>query len=162
MTLGSAVAFFRLHLINANLCALAALDDISGDACAFDNGCAELCGLTVDNSQNLVELNRLAGCDIQLLNEDNVALGYALLLAAGHDYSMLHEHFLPLFRTRSWGGGHTSSSLPLQCGLDRIACPRRVVNNFLLFCADFMAFQPTASLVSSARMGLPFSPLSLI
>ena len=61
MALSSAVALFRLHLINANLLALAVLDDICRDACAFDNGCAELCGLTVDNSQNLVELNRVVG-----------------------------------------------------------------------------------------------------
>ena len=33
----------------------------------------------------------LAGSLIELLNENNVTLGHAVLLAAGHDDSMLHE-----------------------------------------------------------------------
>ena len=101
MALSSAVALFRLHLINANLLALAVLDDICGDACAFDNGSTENGIFLVDDCQNTVELNRLACLDIKLLNEDDIALSNTVLLAAGLDYSVLHELNYPFFRSRS-------------------------------------------------------------
>ena len=54
MALSPAVALFGLHLVNANLCALAALDDICGNGSAFNDGCAESSILAVDNGQNLI------------------------------------------------------------------------------------------------------------
>ena len=142
MALSSAVALLGLHLVDADLCALAVLNDVCGDACAFDCRCAEGCVLAIDNSQNLVELNRLASCDIQLLNEDNVAFCYAVLLAAGNDDSMLHVHFPPSLQDSLLGWrSYLFLQLPLQRGLNRITRRTRNVNNFYAkisaFCTSF-------------------------
>ena len=132
MALSSAIALFGLHLIDADLCALAGLDNVSGNACAFDNGCAELCVLAVDNSQNLIKADRLTCCNIKLLNEDNVTFCNAILLAAGHDDSMLHEQILPL-QGLAFGVEPELSSLPLQCGLSMIPWKSPHVNSFFTF-----------------------------
>ena len=101
MALSSAITLFGLHLVNANLLALAVLDDVCGNGCALDDRCGEHGVLAVDDGQNLVELNGLASLNVELFDEDDVALCDALLLAAGHDDSMLHELNNPFFRSRS-------------------------------------------------------------
>ena len=75
VALCSAIAFFRLHLVDADLLALAVFDDIAGNDGVFHHGGAENSLVLVDDSQNAVKLHSLAGLDIQLLDEDDVALG---------------------------------------------------------------------------------------
>ena len=90
MALSLAVALLGLHLVDADLLALAILDDVAGNDCALNNGSSENGGLFVDDCKNLVKLNGFAGFDVELLYEDNVTLGNTVLLATGYDDCMLH------------------------------------------------------------------------
>ena len=67
------------------------LPDIGADGRALDHGLAENDVFTVDHSQNLVELDAVAGRRLELLDEDDVAFRDTILLTAGYDDSMLHE-----------------------------------------------------------------------
>ena len=80
MALSSAVALLGLHLVDADLLALAILNDVAGNDCTLNNGSSENGGLFVDDCKNLVKLNGFAGFDVELLYEDNVTLGNTLLL----------------------------------------------------------------------------------
>ena len=91
MTLRSAVAFFRLHLIDTDLGGLAVLHDVCADGRALDHRLAEYNVFAVDHSQNLVKLDTVARSRVELFDEYDVALGNAVLLAAGHNDCMLHE-----------------------------------------------------------------------
>ena len=92
MALGAAIAFFGLHLEDADLLAEAVLDHIGGDGSALDNRSAELGAVLVDHSQNAVKLHGVASGNIQLLNEEDIALSHTVLLTAGLDNRMFHCH----------------------------------------------------------------------
>ena len=55
MALRSAIAFFRLHLVDADLLCFAGLYKIGRYRCAFDKRFAENDILTVNNSKNFVK-----------------------------------------------------------------------------------------------------------
>ena len=114
MTLRSAITLFGFHLINANLLALAVLYDICGNGSAVDNRSAENGVFAVDNCEDLVKLNGLAGFNVKLLDEDNVALCHAVLLAAGHDDSMLHKLTILSSGLALMGAGHIRTSDPFN------------------------------------------------
>lgn len=72
----------------------------------------------VDDSQNAVKLHSLAGLDIQLLDEDDVALGHAVLLTAGNDDSVLQTRCTCLsVESRSCGREEASALYPLNAAL---------------------------------------------
>ena len=79
------LALLSLVAQDMDLLALAVLDDLSLDSRAFPHGGTELGVLAVQNCQNLVELNGFLSLSVQLLDEQDVALGNGVLLAAGHD-----------------------------------------------------------------------------
>ena len=120
VALSLAIAFFRLHLVDADLLAAAVLHHIGGNDCAVHGGSAENGVFTVNNGQNLVKLYCVAGLYVQLLNEDDVALRNAVLLAAGFDNCVLHACFILSFRSRCRGRGACPACEPIQCGLDSI------------------------------------------
>ena len=85
MALTLAVTLLGVVLEDADLLALAVLDDGSLHGSALHNGGAEGGLFAVDDGQDLVELDGVAGFLVQLLDVDHVALSDLVLLAAGHD-----------------------------------------------------------------------------
>ena len=79
------LALLGLVLEDGDLLSLAVLDDLSFDGCAFHDGSADLGVLTIQNSQNLLKLNCLLSFSLQLLDVQNITLGYGVLLATGYD-----------------------------------------------------------------------------
>ena len=94
MALTTAIVLLGLVLEDQNLLALAVLHHVSGDGSALHNGSAESGVVAIQNSQNLVEGDGVAGFDIQLLDVEGIALGHLILLAAGHD-DCVHTLHLP-------------------------------------------------------------------
>ena len=82
------LALLSLVTDDVDLLALAVLDDLSLDDSALDDGGADLDGLAVDDSQDLLELDGLLSLDVQLLNEQDIALGNGVLLATGNNNSL--------------------------------------------------------------------------
>ena len=82
MALTTAVTLLGLHLEDIDLLALAGLLDRAGYGCAGNVRSADGDGITLAYCQNLVEGYGRAVLHAELLNVDNVALGYLVLLAA--------------------------------------------------------------------------------
>ena len=140
VALCSAIAFFRLHLVDADLLALAVFDDIAGNDGVFHHGGAENSLVLVDDSQNAVKLHSLAGLDIQLLDEDDVALSHAVLLTAGNDDSVLQTRCTCLsVESRSCGWEAHLRLVPTQCGLDSLSFRTGFVNGFSRDMVKFFA-----------------------
>ena len=85
---------FRLHLVYADLSASACLYDIGSDNCSVYCRIAEYCFVIVDNCENIVECDFLAGTCFELFDENDVALCNTVLFTAGNDYCMLHNIIL--------------------------------------------------------------------
>ncbi len=100
MTLGKTIALFRLHLVNADFGTLAVFYNACCNCCTLKQWGTELAAILVDNCKNAVKGNSIAALDIQLLDEDDVALGNTLLLSAGFDYSVFHLSLSPLSKSR--------------------------------------------------------------
>ena len=79
---------------DVDLLALAVLDALCLDAGTLNNGSAELGVLAVQDSQDLLELHSLHSFATQLLNEQDIALGNSVLLAASHDNCFHLFHLL--------------------------------------------------------------------
>ena len=103
MALTLAVALLGIVLEDADLLTLAVLDNGGLHAGALHHGGAEGGLLTVDDGQNLVKLHGVAGFLVQLLDVDHVALGYLVLLAAGHDNCVHVVVSTPSLRARCRG-----------------------------------------------------------
>ena len=110
MALTLAVTLLGIVLEDADLLALAVLDDLGLHGSALHNGGAEGGLLAVDDSQYLVELDGVAGFLVQLLDVDHVALGHLVLLAAGHD-DCVHCLFQLLHYGLAVGGGLRKDTL---------------------------------------------------
>ena len=106
MALRATVVFLGLHLVDTDLLALSGLDDLAGHGGAFHNGGAEHVDALIDNGQNLIKGDGLAIGNVELLDVDNVVLGDALLLTAGHDNCVLHFTSCLSCRLALPGGGH--------------------------------------------------------
>ena len=85
------LALLGLVLEDSDLLSLAVLDDLSLDNSTLNNGSADLGVLTVQHSQNLLELHGFFSFDLQLLDVQDITLGDGILLTTGHDNSF---HFL--------------------------------------------------------------------
>ena len=109
MALGVAIALLGLHLVDADLLALALFQDLAGHGSAVHIGSAKGAGFSVDDGEDLVEGDGGAFLGVQLLDEDHVALRHAVLLAAGDDDCVFHAFIVPSFRARYPGSGRKSS-----------------------------------------------------
>ena len=105
VALQALVALLGLHLVDADLLALAVLDDVRGDDGAVDQGSAKDAAGLVGHGEDAVELNGGTGLGVELLDVDDVALRHAVLLAAGLDDGVLHVCFIPLFKRLALGAG---------------------------------------------------------
>ena len=90
MALTLPVALLGGVLEDADLLALAVLHDGGGHGSALHGGSAEGSLVAVQDGQNLIEHDLLAGLGLQLLDEQSVALRHLVLLAAGHN-DCLHD-----------------------------------------------------------------------
>lgn len=104
MTLTLAVTLLGVVLEDADFLALAVLDDLGLHGSALHHGGAEGGLLAVDDGQDLVELDGVAGFLVQLLDVDHVALSDLVLLAAGHD-DCVHLCFNSFIYGLAVGGG---------------------------------------------------------
>jgi len=98
-----AIALFGLHLENADFLKLAILDDACGNARARKNGGTKRAAVIVDNRQNAVKGHSFACLGVQLLDEENIALGNAVLLSTCFDDCVLHTHCTCLSRSLALG-----------------------------------------------------------
>ena len=85
MTLFFVITLFGLILINNNLLFLTVLYRACGNRSALNIRSAYLNVVAVCNNQYLVDCNITARLDIKLLNENEIAFGNLLLLAACFD-----------------------------------------------------------------------------
>ena len=113
VTLSALITLFGLHLVNADLLALAVLHNTGGNGSAGNYGSAENAAVVIQNSQNPIEGNGLTGFGVHLLNVDDIALGNRILLAAYNNNSGFHEMHLPLYKSLALGAK--------ACAL--LACP---------------------------------------
>ena len=86
------LALLSLVLQDVDLLALAVLDDLSLNGGTLDNGSTDLGVLTIQDSQDLLELDGSHSLSGQLLDEQNGALGDGELLTTGND-NCLHFCF---------------------------------------------------------------------
>ena len=86
------LALLGLVLEHSDLLSLAVLYDLSLDSCALNQGSTDLGVLTVQDSQDLLELYLSFSFHVQLLDVQNIALGHGVLLATGND-NCFHFHF---------------------------------------------------------------------
>ena len=91
MTLGPAVAFFRLHLINADLGTFAVFYNISRNRCSLNIGSTDFDDISINNRQDLFELNIFACGNIKLLYIYHITLGDAVLFSARYYDCILHK-----------------------------------------------------------------------
>ena len=103
MALTLAVTLLGVVLEDADLLALAVLDDLALHRGALHHGSAEGGLVAVQDGQDLVKLHGVAGFLVQLLNVDHVALGHLVLLAAGHDDCVHVVVSTPSLRARCRG-----------------------------------------------------------
>ena len=97
------LALLSLVLQNVDLLALAVLDDLSLNSGTLNDGSADLGVLTVQDSQDLLELDDGLSLSVQLLDVQDITLGDGVLLAAGND-NCLHFLFHLLHFVDSLGG----------------------------------------------------------
>ena len=88
------LALLSLVLQDVDLLALAVLDDLSLNSCAFNDGSAELGVLTIQNCQNLLERDSFVSLVFQLLDVQDITLGNSVLLAASYDNCFHLFHLL--------------------------------------------------------------------
>ena len=84
MALLALVALLRLILEDDDLLALAVLHDSGLHLSALHDGSAKGSLVIAQDSQNLIEGHGVTSLDGQLLDEEGIALGHLVLLAAGH------------------------------------------------------------------------------
>lgn len=108
MALLAAVVLLGLVLKDDDLLALAVLDDLSLHRGALYNGSAEGSLVPVQDSQDLVKGHLVPGLVGQLLDEEGIALGHLVLLAAGLDNRV--HHFQLLHYGLAVGGGDVYTS----------------------------------------------------
>ena len=119
MALRPTIAFFRFHLIDANLRRLSAFLNLRGNGSTGNNRRTDSGLVIIHHAKNLVKSDCSTVLCFELLNLDHIALCNTILLATGNNNGMLHWNILPLFRSRSQGG--TGRSLkPFQCGAGNI------------------------------------------
>ena len=106
MALGAAFGLAALVLEHHDLVAENVINDLGGHLGAFHNGGAEHVDALIDNGQNLIKGDGLAIGNVELLDVDNVVLGDAVLLTAGHDNCVLHFTSCLSCRLALPGGGH--------------------------------------------------------
>ena len=102
MALTFPVTLLGIVLEDADLLALAVLHDLGLHGSTLHNGSAERSLLTIDDSQDLLELYGIASLVVQLLDVDHITLGHLVLLAAGHD-NCVHSFQLLHLRARCRG-----------------------------------------------------------
>ena len=139
----AAIALLRVVLEDADLRALAVLDDLGLHGSALHNGGAEGGLVAVQDSQHLIELHGVAGLVVQLLDEDHVALGDLVLLSAGLN-DCVHLCFNS-FNTGSLSGAARKGALmPIQSGSFSIPGKTAVVKRESpLFLTIFQKSAPT-------------------
>ena len=76
MALQALIALLGLHLVDADLLALAVLDDVRGDDGAVDHGGAEDAAGLVYDGEDAVELDGGAGLGLELLLKDLSTVHY--------------------------------------------------------------------------------------
>ena len=103
MALTLAVTLLGVVLEDADLLALAVLDDLALHRGALHHGSAEGGLVAVHDGQDLVKLHGVAGFLVQLLDVDHVALGHLVLLAASHDDCVHCVVSTPSLRARCRG-----------------------------------------------------------
>ena len=86
------LALLSLVLDDVDLLALAVLNDLGLDSSTLNHGSADLGVLTVQHSQDLLELHGSLSLCLQLLDVQDIALGNSVLLATGHD-NCFHSQF---------------------------------------------------------------------
>ena len=97
------LALLCLVLQNVDLLALAVLDDLSLNGGTLNDGSTDLGVLTVQDSQNLVELDDGLSLGVQLLDVQDITLSDGVLLATSND-NCLHFFFHLLHFVDSLGG----------------------------------------------------------
>ena len=88
MALTLAIALLGIVLEDPDLLALAVLHHSGGHGSALHYGSAEGSLVAVQDGQDLVEGDGLSGLGLQLLDEQGIALGHLVLLAAGLNNSV--------------------------------------------------------------------------
>ena len=83
------LALLSLVLQDVDLLALAVLDDLSLNGGTLDNGSTDLGVLTVQDSQDLLELDDGLSLSVQLLDEQDITLSDGVLLATSNDNCLL-------------------------------------------------------------------------
>ena len=86
------LALLSLVLQDVDLLALAVLDDLSLNSSALNNGSTDLGVLTVQDSQDLLELDNGLSLSVQLLDVQNVTLSDGVLLATSDDNCLHFFH----------------------------------------------------------------------
>ena len=102
---------------DSDLLALAVLDDLSLDGSTLNSGSADLGVLTIQHSQNLLELHGSASLSLQLLDVQDITLGDGLLLTTGHDncFHFFFTYFiLCSLALKAWT--IKTQLKPIQCG----------------------------------------------
>ena len=141
MALTAAVVLLGLVLEHQDLLALAVLHHVGGDGGARYGGCAEGGLIPVQDGQDLVEGDGVAGFRVQLIDVEGVALGHLVLFAAGLD-DRVHICTPFLYYGLAVGGGEDSllmwQTTPIQCGYSSISTLLGIVKCFPFLFSKFM------------------------